>query len=274
MKKIVFIFLLLQTKFSFSQTLSELINKGDSCLKIKEISLALQYYSRAIERDTKCSICYYKRGSLYEQEGYYSQAIEDLKYVSLLRIASKDSILEHSFYRLGICYSELGQHPKAVEFLSNALLINAKNPGYYKARFISYLRLQRYESAYMDIKNFQQVSTEKAEVYALFGMYFSSLDNSKKAVKYYTKAILTNPSRTDYYVNRGVELAKQTNYDDAILNFSKAIELDQNNDEALLQRGITYHKINNILAGCSDFRKASNLGNDEARVMLEAHCPH
>ena len=64
------------------------------------------------------------------------------------------------------------------------------------------------------------------------------------------------------------------NYTDAILNFSKAIELDQNNDEALVQRGIAYHKVNNILAGCADFSRAAYLGNDEARVMLEAHCPH
>lgn len=261
-------------QLSFSQSLSELIAKGDSCLKIKETSLALQFYSRAIERDAKCSMCYYKRGSLYTQEGYYTEAINDLYYTSLLRIAQKDEVLEHTFFLLGECYNVLNQPEKAIENNTNTLLINPKHLDALEARFYGYIQLHKNEEALKDLKRFQKYSREKSKIQFLYGKYYNAINQKSKAKKAFTKAILLKPAEGNYYVERGKLLLEQENFEDAILNFSKAIELDQNNDEALLQRGISYHKLNNILAGCSDFRRAANLGNDEARVMLEAHCPH
>ena len=274
MKKIVFILVLLHTNFSFSQSLSELVSKGDSCLKIKEKSLSLQYYSRAIELDSKCSMCYYKRGSVYAQEGYYPEAIKDLYYTSLLRVSQKDEVLEHTFFLIGECYSTLNQSEKAVENYTNTLLLNPKHLDALEARINSFLALKKYEQALTDIKRFQKITKDKAKEQMLFGNYYAAIHQLKKANKAFTKAILLKPTEGNYYVKRGKLLLQQENYEDAILNFSKAIELDQNNDDALVQRGIAYHKVNNILAGCADFSRAAYLGNDEARVMLEAHCPH
>ena len=275
MKHFSFIaFFLFSINLIFSQSLSELVNKGDSCLKIKEESLSLQYYSRAIELDSKCSMCYYKRGSVYAQEGYYPEAIKDLYYTSLLRVSQKDEVLEHTFFLIGECYSTLNQPEKAVENYTNTLLLNPKHLDALEARIYSFLALKKYEQALTDIKRFQKITKDKSKAQMLYGTYYAATHQLKKANKAFTKAILLKPTEGNYYVKRGKLLLQQENYEDAILNFSKAIELDQNNDEALVQRGITYHKVNNILAGCADFRRAAYLGNDEARVMLEAHCPH
>ena len=274
MKKIVFILVLLHTNFSFSQSLSELLSKGDSCLKIKEKSLSLQYYSRAIDLDSKCSICYYKRGAVYAQEGYFSEAIQELYYTSLLRVSKKDNVLENTFVLLGDCYKSQNEPEKALENYTNALLLNAKNQPALEAHFYVLLRLKKYEQALTDIKRFQKITKDKSKAQMLYGTYYAATHQLKKANKAFTKAILLKPTEGNYYVERGKLLLQQENYEDAILNFSKAIELDQNNDEALVQRGIAYHKVNNILAGCADFSRAAYLGNDEARVMLEAPCPH
>jgi len=274
MKNSVIILLLLKISFVFSQSLSELVNKGDSCLKKLEAAEALQYYSRAIELDSKCSMCYYKRGSVFAQEGYYIEAIKDLYYTSLLRIAQKDEVLEHTFFLLGESYGALNQPEKALENYTNVLLLNSKNQPALEAHFYCLLELKKYEQALTDIKRFQKITKEKSKVQFLYGNYYAVTHQLKKANKAYTKAILLKPSEGKYYVERGKLVLAQENYEEAILNFSKAIELDENNDEALVQRGISYHKVNNILAGCSDFRRAALLGNDEARVLLEAHCPH
>ena len=268
---ILFVFIV---DISFSQSLSELVTKGDSCLTAKNPSIALQYYSRAIELDSKCSMCYYKRGSVYAQEGYYPEAIKDLYYTSLLRVPRKDEGLEHTFFLIGECYSTLNQSEKAVENYTNTLLLNPKHLEALEARIYSFLALKKYEQALTDIKRFQKITKDKSKAQMLFGNYYVAIHQLKKASKAFTKAILLKPTEGNYYVKRGKLLLQQENYEDAILNFSKAIELDQNNDEALVQRGITYHKVNNIIAGCADFRRAAYLGNDEARVMLEAHCPH
>ena len=58
---ILFVFIV---DISFSQSLSELVTKGDSCLTAKNPSIALQYYSRAIELDSKC-ICVIIKEVLY-----------------------------------------------------------------------------------------------------------------------------------------------------------------------------------------------------------------
>jgi len=274
MKKIVLILTLLLSNLSFSQSLSELIAKGDSCQKITEASLALQFYSRAIERDSKCSMCYYKRGTLYAQEGYYTEAINDLYYTSLLRIAQKDEVLEHTFFVLGTCYDELNQPEKAIENYTNTLLLNSKNSEALEAHFYCLLKLKKYEQALSDIKRLKKITKEKSKVQFLYGTYYAAIHQLKKANKAFTKANLLKPTEGNYYLERGKLLFQQEKFEEAILNFSKAIELDQNNDEALVQRGVTYHKVNNIIAGCADFSRAAFLGNDEARVLLEAHCPH
>jgi len=268
---ILFVFIV---DFSFSQSLSELVTKGDSCISAKNPSIALQYYSRAIDLDSKCSICYYKRGAVYAQEGYFSEAIQDLYYTSLLRVSQKDYILENTFFLLGDCHKAQNEPEKALENYTNALLLNAKNQSALEAHFYCLLTLKKYEQALTDIKRFQKITKDKSKVQFLYGTYFTTLNQLTKANKSFTKAILLKPSEGNYYLERGKLLSTQENYTDAILNFAKAIELDQNNDEALVQRGIAYHKVNNILAGCADFSRAAYLGNDEARVMLEAHCPH
>jgi tetratricopeptide (TPR) repeat protein len=273
-------FFLISTLFVFivdislSQSLSELVTKGDSCISAKNTSIALQYYSRAIDLDSKCSMCYYKRGTVYAQEGYFTEAIQDLYYTSLLRVSQKDEVLEHTFFLIGECYSILNQPEKAVENYTNTLLLNPKNFEAMEARIYSLLGLKKFDQALLDIKRLQKISKDKSKVQMLLGNYYTAIHQLKKANKAFTKAILLKPSEGNYYVERGKLLGLQENYTDAILNFSKAIELDQNNDEALVQRGIAYHKVNNILAGCADFSRAAYLGNDEARVMLEAHCPH
>ena len=268
---ILFVFIV---DISFSQSLSELVTKGDSCISAKNPSIALQYYSRAIELDSKCSMCYYKRGTVYAQEGYFTEAIQDLYYTSLLRVSQKDEVLEHTFFQIGECYSILNQPEKAVENYTNTLLLNPKNFEAMEARIYSLLGLKKFDQALLDIKRLQKISKDKSKVQMLFGNFYTAIHQLKKANKAFTKAILLKPTEGNYYVKRGKLLLQQENYEDAILNFSKAIELDQNNDEALVQRGIAYHKVNNILAGCADFSRAAYLGNDEARVMLEAHCPH
>ena len=268
---ILFVFIV---DISFSQSLSELVTKGDSCISAKNPSIALQYYSRAIDLDSKCSICYYKRGAVYAQEGYFSEAIKDIYYTSLIRVSQKDNVLENTFTLLGDCHKAQNEPEKALENYTNALLLNAKNQPALEAHFYCLLTLKKYEQALTDIKRYQKITKDKSKVQFLYGTYFTKVNQLTKANKSFTKAILLKPSEGSYYLERGKLLSTQENYTDAILNFSKAIELDQNNDEALVQRGIAYHKVNNILAGCADFSRAAYLGNDEARVMLEAHCPH
>ena len=274
MKKIIIIYLFLQVSFSFSQSLSQFIAKGDSCLNLKNTNSAIQYYTQAINLDPKNSICLYKRGKIYVEYGFYNEAIQDLYNVSLLRIAQKDEVLESTFYLLGECYSKLNQQEKAIEKYSNAIMLNPKNPTFYRARFDSYLKLTKHKEALEDLKRHKKYTNSKSEYYFLTGEYNLAIKNYSKSYTYYTKAILLEPTKDLFYLQRGKLLAIQDKYEDAILNFSKAIELDSENDEALLQRGLAYHRVNNILAGCSDFRLAAYLGNDEARVMLEAHCPH
>ncbi len=268
------VFLFFSIHLLFSQSLSVLVHKGDSCLQAKNSSLAIQFYSRAIALDSKCSMCYYKRGVVYTQEGYHTEAINDLYYTSLLRIAQKDEVLEHTFFLIGENYKALNQLEKALENYTNTVLLNPKNHEAIESRIYLFLTLKKHKEALDDIKRLRRISSDKSNIQSLYGTYYLAINQPKKAHKAFTKAILLKPTESKYYLQRGKLLQNQENYEDAILNFSKVIELDQNNDEAFLQRGIAYHKVNNILAGCSDFLRAANLGNDEARVQLEAHCPH
>jgi TPR repeat protein len=63
------------------------------------------------------------------------------------------------------------------------------------------------------------------------------------------------------------------NYKEAIKNFSKAIKLDGNMAIAYLHRGQTKVETRKVKPSCKDFTVASELGNAEAKELLNLHCP-
>ena len=87
------------------------------------------------------------------------------------------------------------------------------------------------------------------------------------------KAIELDPEPAIYYDDLGLMYFVSKNYKEALKNFSKAIKLDAKMALAYLHRGQLKVDMGKTKPSCKDFETASELGNNEAKELLELHCP-
>ena len=78
-----------------------------------------------------------------------------------------------------------------------------------------------------------------------------------KAIEFYDKAILLNPSNAEYYCNKGFSLSYLKEYKEAIENFNKAIELDPDNAaDSYNNKGMALDKLKEFKLSKECYEKA------------------
>ena len=76
-------------------------------------------------------------------------------------------------------------------------------------------------------------------VHNILGAINTALDNNKRALAHYDKAIQINPNFAGLHLNKGVSLRKMNHYEWALASYNKALELDPNLVEAHSNMGHT-----------------------------------
>jgi tetratricopeptide (TPR) repeat protein len=93
------------------------------------------------------------------------------------------------------------------------------------------------------------------------GYSYNYLDQYKRAINDYTRAIELDPEDAMAYNNRGIAYADLGQYKQAIRDYDRAIELNPEYAAAYNNRGNAYLMLNIIHAGCSDLKTACKLGD-------------
>ena len=133
---------------------------------------------------------------------------------------------------------------------------------------------------------------------------WSSLKNHKKAIIYYNKALKTEGAvftslssdgekfainsniefksfddNADYnildciiYYNRGIEYFELKEYNNAISDFKKSLKVNNMVSNSYYYLGEAYLGLNDSLESCENFSKSAQLGDIQARKMLEKNC--
>jgi len=82
------------------------------------------------------------------------------------------------------------------------------------------------------------------------------------------------------YSHRSTLLNRLGRYEEArrdldmamIKTCDQAIESDPKDMEAYHNRGLVKHRLNDLPGACADWKRALELGFEQARELLEAHC--
>ncbi|MFD0988465.1 tetratricopeptide repeat protein [Mariniflexile jejuense] len=208
------------------------------------------------------------------------------------------------YYNRAIELDKQGKYNEAIISLDKAIDKKSKfrpallNRGFYKSK------LEKFEEGIKDYNKILEFDNDNT--FALFniGNNYSSLNDSKNAIAYYSKALQTEgalksfassdggafalntnfdlksfDSDRDYsmldceiYFERGMEYLEIEQFDKAISDFNKSIKANNAKRDCYFLLGKAFIGKKDSINACENFIKSAKLGDKEAREMLKKHC--
>lgn len=126
----------------------------------------------------------------------------------------------------------------------------------------------------------QPTRAKTAAAYKSRGVSFHIKGEYDRAIEDFRRAIKLDPTKADYYYERGSTYRSQHfytgrgNYDRAIDDFSRAIKLDANKADYFWQRGSAYHIKGDFDRAIDDFNQAIRLNPNRADYYWERGGSH
>ena len=109
-------------------------------------------------------------------------------------------------------------------------VVNALVTLYHQGKFLLILEKE---------KQFVSLYQDSVDIINIFGSANIALQNYKKAITNFNKAIRINPNVPAIYYNLGLAYHHNGNMDNAIQNYKKAIDLKPDYDEAFCNMGMS-----------------------------------
>lgn len=254
----------------------------------KSLNKALEKFTEYLLQDTTNAMVYKKRGLCYYAEAKYRNALQDFN--QSLKILSNQADI---YYNKALVYFYIGEIQKSEENAQKAISLQ-KN--YAEAKILLgsiEIQSERYEVALMWFNG--AIIDNKLSHYAYYnrGMTYFYLDNYKKALEDWQKAIALNPQQIDAYLGRaelylslcengGVEgknlskkekeQEKNKNASFALENLETALKINPNAFETHFVLGKYYKMKKDHKKACECWKKSSALGSVEADNFLKKYC--
>jgi clan AA aspartic protease (TIGR02281 family) len=213
-------------------------NRGLANYNLEKYSSAIEDFSMAITQNPNYSNAYEERANSKNKIGELKQAIED--YSIAIRLDSTDY---SSFFERGGCYLDLKQYEEAIKDYNNSLKINNKHVYSFINRALA------------------KFHTKK---------YVESLEDCERATLYSHE--LDSISTSSMYNIKGLNLYNLDKYPEAINNFNLSISFDKKNSKPVYNRGRAYYFSENLSLACNDWINAIQMGNSDAKFLLEKYC--
>ena len=130
-------------------------------------------------------------------------------------------------------------------------------------------RIDEWKKAITEFTKAIQLNPNYAMAYYARSLTYQELGDSNSAMNDINVAINIHSNDARYYLWRGLmylENVNILNYEKAVIDFTKSIELLPSNVEAYTQRGYAYHKLNKLQLAINDLNKAIELNPLEAEA--------
>ena len=128
--------------------------------------------------------------------------------------------------------------------------------------------LGNYERAEADYKQAIKVQPSAALHNSLGKTYFDSR-RATEAIPHYNKAIEMDPTKSEFYANRGAAHGSLNQLNMALADLSKAIELDNDHSNSYLNRSLVYSSSGQNEAALSDIQNYLRLKPNDASMWYE-----
>lgn len=218
----------------------------------EDYDAAIANYDVAILLDPEDESFYADRAEAYEAMGDKDKAEADRKRKASLEHASAE------FDRLtdeGWSLYEADEFEKAIDVITQALMIRPLDTYALWLRAISYEMMEDYESAIADLDKAISINPEDASYYLYRANSYAGLGQVDKALADYDMSLSLERDAYTYEM-RARANAMAGRLDDAIADYTSALELDPEYDTALRGRGDMYWEVEQYEAAVADYTRA------------------
>lgn len=149
---------------------------------------------------------------------------------------------------------------KAIEYLTQTILLDPNYAAAYYNRGIAYDELKQFNRAKKDYDQAISLYPNFEAAYSNRGLVFYELKHFTQAISDFNQAIRLNPNDAEVYYNRGNAYANLKQFNRAIEDFDQAIRINPTDAETYNNRGLTHLLLNKTQKSCDDLQQACTLG--------------
>ncbi len=157
---------------------------------------------------------------------------------------------------IGICYAQLGQAQKALDFFNT---VTQQNHTVLAAKANTYLTLGDLEQAEKFYTKSLQMHPHHPNAHNSIGRLYIKKKQYDRAIGHLTQATLQAPKVADYHYNLAIAFLGQYSIPDAIRSFRHSLSLDNSHATAWSQLGLCYETQNNHKKSLNAYKKAWSL---------------
>ncbi len=228
---------------------------------LREIEMAIEAYSHAIDLNPEHADAYNNRGVAYLYKGKFDLAIADFNIA--VKLAPD---FEIPYVNRGDAYSGKGNVDRAIENFNTALALNPSCAEGYNNRGIAYCNIGEFDKALNDFNTAIELNPDDFIAYNNRGNVYRRKSEINNAIGDFNTALTLKPDYADAYHNRGDVYGNEGSFDRALKDLNMAIELDSRFAEAYNSRGSVYHKTGESEKAIADFNTAIELKPDYAKA--------
>ncbi|MCF6365939.1 MAG: tetratricopeptide repeat protein [Bacteroidales bacterium] len=236
---------------------------GHTYLMQEDYYNALEYLNTAIDLDAKNDKAYLDKGIVEYEQGYYSEAINDLFFSTEL-----NSENAKPYYYLSLCYEQNKQLEVALQSVETAVKYDSLySDAWFKAGYLAF-NLDSFNRAKYYYTKLLNIEPEHKYGLVNLGLTYSYLNENDSAILYYDKVIEIYPKYDLAYNNKGYIYQKQKRYKEAIELYNTAFLLNNKNSRSLWNRGDCLFLSGKYNEALKDFKKVYELDKDSYNVLF------
>lgn len=232
------------------------IELGIRYYKQGEFQLAIQYFSEAISLSTQNYAAYFNRGMVYDMIERWEDASIDFE-----KCLEIDSSQVKPYQFLGEAYLRQGKTKKSNRILTKYISLGGKDYGAFANRGSSYLEMEQFEKAEIDLKRainlIDNSNNEKSLILLTLGHVCNKLQKHAEAKKYLTEYIKNFQKNSKAYYERGLSEFYLNEDKNAFDDFKISYKLG-NIPDAIIRCGIIQYRNQKYKSAINTIEKVVN----------------
>lgn len=228
---------------------------GNCHLNLKDFSLALYAYNKAVKENPENSDIIYSRAAVHYNNKNWVEALKD--YNKVIKLNRKNT---NAFYYRGLCNRELYNYNEAIKDFDYIIKIAPKNGLFYHTRGVVYAEKGNHKNAINDYNMGLELNPNNADIFLRRGYSLQKIGSTGSAIKDFSRAISLSKEIKPYALsNRANSYRILKQYSEARNDIRVSLSLDSLNNWAYLYSGLINSDEGLLDQAIEDFNQSINL---------------
>jgi tetratricopeptide (TPR) repeat protein len=225
---------------------------------------ALEYLKKAIDFNPENETALFEL-SFCAEMAEKPQVVVDF----LLKYLDRYPYAKAGWFNLGLAYSSLFEHEKAIDAYDFVIAIDETFSTAYFNKGNALATLERYDEALKSYRETLAFESPEGLTYYYIGECYEKMNEPEKAEEYYRLAIDADPAASDARVGLGCILSERGRHVDAISLFKEALEQSPIDSETMYLLADEYMETGEIELAKEKYKKSLTIDVTNPDVWLD-----